>query len=399
LKRLLNDQAGNIAVSMAIVALPLLVSAGAAMDFARANHVRTVLQNAADAAALAGATNQDKSDAALTLIVSQYLDANGANDALRFVSKIEQKTDKTKGTFSVTIAGKIDTGLMAVTGLADMDVHAFSEVNLGSQALELALVLDNTGSMSGSKIANLKSAANNLIDILKQESSDYAETKIAVVPFAEYVNVGPSRLGESWINAATLGGQPFTGCVGSRSSPSDLQAGASGEAYPAIANQPCNVELLPLTSNISAVKSRISAMVSTGYTYIPTGLLWGWNVLDSDAPFTEGRTKAALQELKGRKVIVLMTDGENTISPTYPTHDGFDVASSNAKLTELCGKVKDDSIEIYTVSFMVPTDTIKDILTACASDPQKYFDADNSAELSSAFAQIGRDLSAIRLTN
>ncbi len=388
-----------MAVMLGLAMVPLGLGAGAAVDFARALQVRTILQGAADAAAIAGGTSRDKSDAALQQIVEQYLEINGAKDALQYVGEIKQELNEGKGTLTVSIDGTIPSSFMRLAGFSDMDIGASSEVNVGSQALELALVLDNTGSMSGTKIINLRSAATNLVNIIQSESSSYADVKMAVVPFAEYVNIGPFRGGEAWVDKSYLGGQPFSGCVGSRRDPQDQQVGAIGGGYPGLSGVRCNVELLPLTTNLDAVKSRIASMVAVGATYVPTGLMWGWNVLDSQVPFAEGRTAADMKRINGRKAIVLMTDGENTISPTYPTHDGRDVATSNTSLEEMCSKVKMEGIQIFTVSFMVPTDTIKDILIGCASAPSQYFDADNSTELNAAFTQIARELAAIRLTH
>jgi Flp pilus assembly protein TadG len=397
-KSFVANTVGNVAMTFALCVLPFGLSAGVAIDYGRSYFARTVLQGAADAAALAGGTSKDKSDAAIAMVVKQYLDANGASDILQYVSKIDQQLDMSKGTLTVIVEGNIRTTFMGMAGFKSMDIGALSVVSVGSQALELALVLDNTGSMAGTKISNLKAAATTLVDIIQKEASDYADTKIAVVPFAEYVNVGVARGTEPWVDKAPLLSRAFSGCVGSRTSPRDVEVGSNGESYPALANEPCNVELLPLTKDLVSVKSRIAAMVSTGATYIPAGLMWGWNVLDASVPFTEGRTAADLKSINGRKVLVLMTDGENTISPTYPTHDGRDVAASNTTLADMCAKVKSDNIEMYTVSFMVPSVTVKNILVGCASAPTKYFDADNATELNAAFTQIARDLASIRFT-
>ena len=149
---------------------------------------------------------------------------------------------------------------------------------------------------------------------------------------------------------------------------------------------------------MASVRSRINLMSAKGSTYIPTGLLWGWNVLDKSVPFTEGLSKGQLKAKKARRAIILMTDGENTISPTYPAHNGSNPAASNANLAALCNNVKGDEVEIFTVSFMVPSVTIKKILENCATAPASYFDAVNSADLNKAFANIARDLAAVRLS-
>ncbi len=389
---------GNISIMLGLAMVPVMLGAGAAIDFGRASYARTVLQGAADAAAIAGATSKDKSVAKLQAIVEEYLAANNAGQAVQYMTKIVQNTDSKTGTYNVIVEGSLPTSFMAVAGIKTIDVGVRSQVNIGTQTLEIALVLDNTGSMAGSKIANLKTSAISLVDIVEKETSGNGDTKIAVVPFAEYVNVGTSVGSPSWLDSKGIGKATWGGCVGSRSKPNDLSLGAPSEKYPAVANVPCNVQVLPLTANMASVRSRINLMSATGSTYIPTGLLWGWNVLDNSAPFTEGLSKGQLKATKARRAIILMTDGENTISPSYPTHDGKDASVSNANLTALCNNVKGDDVEIFTVSFMVPSVTIKKILENCATSPVSYFDAANSTDLSKAFANIARDLSAVRLS-
>ncbi len=384
---------------LGLAAVPLLLAVGVATDMVRVNQVRTVLQGAVDTASLAGGTSKEKTDAELQLVVEQYLEANHASEVLEYVSSIDQTMDMSKGTFTVSVDGKIPTTFMVLAGITEINVGAKSTVNVGSQALELVMVLDNTGSMSGSKIANLKTAATNLVNIIEAEKSDYSTVKMGVVPFAEYVNIGTGNMSASWLDTSATTPATWAGCVGSRPDPYDLNNASAGGNYPALDGVPCNTEVLPLTSNLSTVKTKIGAMVSTGATYIPTGLLWGWHVIDSSAPFTEASTTAQMTALNGRKAIVLMTDGENTISPTYPAHDGADTGKSNTSLKSICDNVKNDGVEIFTVSFMVPTTAIKNILEDCATTPQKYFDADNAAELNAAFNDIAQSLSAIRLTN
>jgi Flp pilus assembly protein TadG len=393
-----KNTAGNITMMFALVSVPLMLTVGAAIDFGHASYVRTVLQSAADSAALAGATSTDKSDAVLQKAVEDFLKANNADGVTEYISEIKQTYDPGEGTFRVDVVGTINTTFMAIGGIDKIDVGAHSVVNAGSKTLEIALVLDNTGSMKGAKINDLKSAAKNLVSIMESEAAAFTDLKIAVVPFAEYVNIGTSNSGATWLDKKPLGGATWDGCVGSRNNPHDERAGSSGPKYPAVAGVPCNVPLLPLNANFNTVRSKIDTMVAKGYTYIPAGLLWGWNVLDHEAPFTEGKSNSVSKAVQARKAVVLMTDGENTISPTYPLHNEFDGAPANAKLASLCDAVKDGGVEIYTVSFMVPSNTIKDILTKCASTPGQYYDAANASDLYSAFSQIARDLAAVRLT-
>jgi Flp pilus assembly protein TadG len=398
LSRFLKSSSGNVAMLFGMALVPLMAGAGIAIDMIRISETRTILQNAADSAAIAGASSQNKSDDALALKVREFLTANNAREVMEYVTDVDQVLDSGAGTFTVTVSGTIPGSVMSLFGFKDLNVNAKSVANVGSGSLELALVLDNTGSMSGTKILNLKSAATDLVNIIQAESSDNADVKMAVVPFAEYVNVGMGNSGQSWVDMSTTGGGPWEGCVGSRPAPYNLNISATGGDYPALSGVACNSPILPLTSNLDTVKAAIGAMNAEGWTYISGGLLWGWNVLDSAAPFTEGKSKAATATVRGQKVVVLMTDGENTRSYNYPNHSGTDVGLANTALEDTCVAAKADGIAIYTVSFMVLTPTVKNLLEACATTPSQYYDADNSAELTAAFKQIAQELAAVRLT-
>jgi Flp pilus assembly protein TadG len=394
----LKNTCGSAGIMVAAAAVPLMLSAGIAIDVVRMSQTRTVLQAAADAAAIAGATSKNLSDANLDKVVKDYLKANGADAVLTQVNAMSQWTDTSNATFNVKIEGALNTSLMKLAGISSMDISVDSQVNLGQQSLELALVLDNTGSMSGVKIQSLKAAAKELVRIIKSAKSDYATLKVALVPFSEYVNVGPANAAASWVTfASPIPG--WEGCVGSRDNPLDETAGFYvSKEYPAVAAARCITPIQPLTSDISTINSRIDAMTAEGNTYVPGGLLWGWNVLSSDAPFSEGMTETQLKEKNGLKVIVLMTDGTNTLSPAYPDHVVGNIALSDNKLRDICRNVKDEKYTIYTVSFMIEDANIVQLMKNCASVHENAFDADNPAELYTSFQNIGESLAAVRIT-
>ena len=50
-------------------------------------------------------------------------------------------------------------------------------------------------------------------------------------------------------------------------------------------------------------------MSPNGATNVPEGMAWGWRVLSSGAPFTEGRPET---EKGNDKVVIVLTDGANT---------------------------------------------------------------------------------------
>ena len=189
----------------------------------------------------------------------------------------------------------------------------------------------------------------------------------------------------------------WNGCVGSRKAPLDFDVGSAGGKFPAIDGGVCPTQIAPLTTNTASIKTEINAMVATGNTYVAGGVLWGWNVLDASAPFTEGKTIAQMKAINGRKVMVVMTDGTNTASPLYPSHDGADSMLADSIFATTCANVKAQQIQIYTVLFEEPSPVIKDLMRNCASTPSNFFDATSNAALIDAFTGIGRELAGVRL--
>jgi Flp pilus assembly protein TadG len=465
LKKYAKDVSGNTAVMLSLAAIPMMLGAGAAVDMIRASNTRTILQAAADSAALAGAVSGKSDDAALQVIVSDYLKANHAEYALSAVKSIKQKMDKTKHSFEVSVDGSMDTGFMFLAGISKLDVGAYSEVELGGNGLEVVMALDNTESMNyEGRLPALKTAAKSLVDtVLDGSGMSGAYVKVGIVPFSNYVNVGLGNRSKWWIDvgpdtsvtanscwneypSATksnchnetytgyVDGVPQTyttevcdwnwgapvehcgvsttnytwnGCVGSRHSPLDAKLVGLGNKYSGVIkdtwgnNVWCAKELTPLTDNKTTLNAAIDAMTGVGNTYIAPGVLWGWNMLDAAEPIVGAKTKTWMKDNKGTKALVLMTDGDNTLSPLssdYLRHDGGDVTVANNVTADTCENAKKDDITVYTVAFKVTNVVAKDLLRECATSPDMAFTADDATALNDAFNEIAKSLIATRLT-
>lgn len=456
-KQFKSNCSGNTAIMFALALVPLLIGAGAAVDMVQTNQTLTVLQGAADAAAIAGGSSNLTKESDLQKIVEDYVIANHGVSALDSLDKIASKLDTKTRTLTVTITGKRKTSLMHLAGINTMDLQASSEVKLGGDGLEIALVLDNTGSMnSGGRLPALKSAAKLLIDEVLKSKDSGGYVRVGVVPFSDYVNIGTSRRGKSWldvdddktvtgtacwdtwpdatkyncrqepdisdgINLGTTheacdwnGGTKveqcgtvtntykWYGCVGSRPEPLDEELGTLSTRYKGLVNYGCTGEIVELTDNKTKLNDTIDAMVATGETYIPAGLLWGWNMVDSEEPLTSAKSAADIKDMGGSKAIVLMTDGQNTLAPYSPNHWGgagaADWAKGDAKMATLCDNIKNSGVVIFTVAFMVTDPAAKSLMGQCASDASKVYNADSAAALADAFKEVGQSLTAMRIS-
>ena len=151
--------------------------------------------------------------------------------------------------------------------------------------------------------------------------------------------------------------------------------------------------MLPLSANTTTVLSTIDGLVATGNTYIPSGVMWGWAALSSGEPFNE----PVDPERDTKRYLVLMTDGANTISPSYPYHDNSSTSTANTLTSEVCTNAKAAGIEIFSIAFQVTNASLITLLTNCASSSARFFDATNSDQLANAFDAIGRQMTNLRL--
>jgi Flp pilus assembly protein TadG len=184
--------------------------------------------------------------------------------------------------------------------------------------------------------------------------------------------------------------------------------------------------IVPLTYNRAHVEAGIDAMTASGSTVIPEGLAWGWRVLSPTEPFTKveagpsqpADTISTYNHPRWRKVMVLMTDGENDVLSngsqvnslnggwyssygriTATTGNRFgttSVSSANGKLDtamlSLCTKIKAKGVEIYTVAFRVTNTTILSNLRTCATDTSHYSYAADGVALGTVFSHIGENV-------
>ena len=181
-----------MATIFAVSLVPVLIAAGVGIDMSRAMSSRSNLQDALDATALALAhlpsnTTQD----ALNTKASTWLNAN-LHDGNMTTPVVTVAF--TNGQVVLNATSRVRTTLTAIAGYQEIPIAASSTVKWGLGKVEVALVLDNTGSMSGTKLSRLKSAAEDLVETLEaQVAGQAADTlKIGLVPFSTTVRLSSS---------------------------------------------------------------------------------------------------------------------------------------------------------------------------------------------------------------
>jgi Flp pilus assembly protein TadG len=195
-RRLAHDRRGVTALTFALSAMVLLAVAFAGIDAARFSAARVELQDALDAATLAAGVSNTTDAVTLNKVGAAYLDGQTKASP----SLLNAKAIFTPGDKSVTSVATADVDPIFMDLFTHSLIHleARSQVVRGQdQTLELAMVLDTTGSMSGTKISTLKTAASSLVTKVLNGNTK-GEVKIGIVPFAQYVNMGVASRNESW---------------------------------------------------------------------------------------------------------------------------------------------------------------------------------------------------------
>lgn len=198
-RRLSRDTRGNVAMILGFTLPVLLLLSFGGIDLHRLTTVRVNLQDALDAAALAAARSPYEDQDSLNRVGRAALRANLAghseirlNDQdLTFTLRDEKVIVASARVEVKTVAAHIF--LPPYGSLMDewMPVGAHSEVDRATKDLEVALVLDITGSMAGNRLRDLKQAANDLVDIVIPVEPSVNRTRIALVPYSMGVNAGP----------------------------------------------------------------------------------------------------------------------------------------------------------------------------------------------------------------
>lgn len=193
-----RDEGGNFAVTFAFAAVAIFLSVGLAVDFSRSIGTKTRINNALDSATLAtaralsiGEITRPQADAYLSALFAANIGVENLAGSKYKIDNIN--IDPVKQT--VTASASYDQKLVFMqvgTGKTTQVVGSLSASSYGQSDIEIAVVLDVTGSMSGSPITSLKAAAKLGVDeLLKVNTNTDEHIRISLVPYSDSVNAGP----------------------------------------------------------------------------------------------------------------------------------------------------------------------------------------------------------------
>ncbi len=485
LGNLLRSVSGATAITFAVSSIAVIGVIAVAIDGARYYVVHQKVQNALDAAVLAAAidvegVNPDDEGVRVfhanypagylgTEVVNirvnrsvRYSDykpaesadadvvapAKGASSQDSDANRPPRGGDVYTGDVTGSAYVKINHSMVQVLGSDDSgmivaEARATNDLDITDTHLEIAFVLDNSGSMGflgGVPVQRLREAVDYAIEVLFEGEDDSDRKHISIVPYSVAVAFPASMLqARNWTQSAWLARYDYwvnqwgKGYLSTRNNDnlantyidisdalpnSDAtrfrtpgrQIGGAPPSIPyhtnlaSVGGWDIETSQLPTVvfgeSNKAVLKAAAALQSGQGgaYTRINVGALWGWLAL---SPTWRGVWSASKPDLprdfgeRNLKFMVLMTDGTNT---TF--WGGGGTSNDDTTLVGLCNAIKAQGITLYTIVLETGTVNIP-LMRDCATDPSHSYVSPSPAQLRDIFATIAIEIirkAQVRLT-
>ncbi len=338
LSRVIRQEDGGMIIFGLFIFILILAVCGIAVDVMRYEQARVRLQGSLDRAVLAAADlDQTQSPDA---VVRDYLTMTGLLGTLDGAPTVQQGINFRS--VNATAWAPVNTYFMRLLGVDELVAPASSTAEERISNVEISLVLDISSSMlSDRRFDNLKPAARTFVDTVlanNSTSSTAGLVSVSMIPYSAVVNPGPAITNQMNLSAThTYSACPLfpdssfttTGLDLSRlyARVGHFDYGASTNTnatpitrpwcYPGTLNQ----IVVHSTSN-TALHNAINSLAPFGNTAIDLGAKWGVALLDTSTRTMVRNIVGNSSPVAGRplnittddvlKVLVLMTDGENT---------------------------------------------------------------------------------------
>ena len=433
-----SDKRGNVAILFALAMIPIIGAMGAAVDYSFANAHRTNMQKALDSTGLMLSKMMPLTQDQLNTLGNQFFLASFGTPPPNLTLATPAITVvPTTGKLDLAVTGTFQPEIAGVMGVQSFPIGTTTQVVWGLGKVEVALALDNTGSMSSNnKLVELKIAAHNLLEILKNAAQQPGDAKVSIVAFGVQTKIDPSNYNAAWLrwdlweqtngtcsnnnyttkSSCTNNGKvwtpanhnTWTGCIADRDKDpngvnynvKDTSPTSSATNFPADDNCGALATNMPLNYNWgtnsnsnndqTTLHGKINAMQAVGNTNVTIGLAWGWNTL---SPATSGLPLSggiAYGTANYTKFLIILTDGNNTQDRWSTNGNTIDTRTAAA-----CTNIKAKGIKIYSIRVINGDATL---LRNCASDPSMYYDVQNASELTVVFNAIGSQIANLHLS-
>ena len=401
--RFTKDRRGGFAVQTALVAPVFMMAVAGAVEYSRAYSAQVSLRNAIDSAVLSGtrmlALEPGSSDSEIVDLVRRQVQAAEVS-GMRGVTcnSAEVSVDRVNVSVAADVVCTIETLMSSSVSSFTLVRGAQSEMNFDD--LDVAFMLDVSGSMGGSKLTDLKDAVKEAIDIFLLNSR--SNVRVALAPYSTAVNAGDYAIDATnddlWIRTDRRGRtrrvNPGRGtqidCVTERANTNGNAFNDEPPATEYFGRRAgwCNAaEITPLTANRVALRRTIDNYNADGMTAGHLGIAWSWYLISEKWSSFWPAASRPLADGEGRKAVVIMTDGMFN-QPYEQSTNGDSAAQSLA----ICTEMKNAGVLVFSVGFQAPN-SVKSTLRDCATTPTYFFDSDSREQLLDAYNAIAEELS------
>ncbi|MEO0618745.1 MAG: pilus assembly protein [Pseudomonadota bacterium] len=409
------DERGSIAIIFGFVLMILALFTGLAVDLSRAYGVSSFVSSALDSTALAVArelqtrdmSNQEVQQFAQTRFDALIAGNRKAESGITFDS-IAVSVNRDEEVVEISAASVVPTYFAGLAGHDTMNVNESSRVDYNVRVVELSLMLDVTGSMSGLKINALKLAAKDLVEEIIPEQPRSKSNRVALAPYSASVNAGSyaedvtasnannidtcvvARVGSAKLTDERPDAGAYLEVVSDGANATDIDPHQGDSAYACP-----ETEVLPLSKSRSVLNERINSLSAAGYTAGHLGTAWAWYMISPEwkSVFKGNSKPARYDDEDVIKSVLLMTDGAyNTM------FSGSQGDTSDQTARDLCDAMKAKGVIVYAVAFEAG-ELSEETLRYCATSNTHYFTADDTNELRTAFVNVAKELTSLRLTD
>jgi Flp pilus assembly protein TadG len=426
-----TDARGNFAVIFAVALSAITMGAAYGLNLTQLYHVRSDLSHALDVAVTSTArdlTTGKIAEKDARGMVEAFLSANSGSGfaPAERITLDRLVVDRAANTVEASASVNVAVALPLFGSGNERRVTVASAALYSDKRIEVAMMLDITGSMAGRKIEDLKKATRNAVAaFLNGQDERNPRVRVSLVPYADAVNTGPlahtvfvERVGGSDAPPAlddprVAAARPADACATERKDASGRPDFSDASPYAAMVNRDDRLGfcpragLAPLTADKDALEDVIARFRAEGHTAGHIGIQWTrymlspkWNdVLPRDSrPAAYGGKKVA-------KYAILMTDGEfNTAFAGVGARENprNQPAKSRSYAERLCQEMRDDGIEVFTIGFMLNQANAKRVMRNCASPDtssiRHYYEVADGAALDAAYREIAANIERLAIT-
>lgn len=396
------DLRGTVALVFAASAAILIMGIAVAVDIGRSTRAHSVLQKAADAASIAGASYMGATIDQRIAAATQVFQTNATKAGINATPVVSMEPNSR--VVAVEAEASVPTTFAKIGGFNEIDISVRSAASLPQFQGEVVFVLDYSSSMTSGdgtgqeKWQSMRDASVDLINrLLNGEPNPYL--KVGLVPFAREVylslpgeHVLGGTAGTTWTNCTVDRRHPYVAQDSTpvSSSPETQWGRTDGDDIIAADEyDDCNnyasrnLIVRPLSTDHSAVLSQLNAMVPYSGTNISAGMSVGWHVISPNEPFSEGEAYGSES-----KTVILLTDGDQTV-PSFGPGASYNDQEGEFNLEQMCVAMKAQGVRIITVAYSTDVGSAtRNRLQNCASAGHFYYEPEDGAELAKAFQDM-----------